>query len=87
MRFEFGRPNPPFIAQASYVADYILLFTIRYVLNKENKRRDAMQADQVQEEYGYVERVDDKGQITRQKVDKGLLDLTDRTNLSFRYSL
>jgi hypothetical protein len=64
-----------------------LLFSIRYVLKKENERRDALQADQAQEDYGYVERVDSDGQVVRQKVDKGMLDLTDRQNLSFRYAL
>ncbi|KAF8707679.1 MFS general substrate transporter, partial [Rhizoctonia solani] len=72
---------------ASYACDFILLFAIRYVLKKENDRRDALQAVQAQEDYGYVERVDSDGHIVRQKVDKGMLDLTDRQNLSFRYAL
>lgn len=57
------------------------------MLNKENKRRDALGEVHVQEEYGYVERVDDKGHVRRQKVDRGMLDMTDRENLSFRYAL
>ncbi|CAE6506910.1 unnamed protein product [Rhizoctonia solani] len=75
------------ICLASYVGDFILLFAIRYVLNKENKRRDALQAGQAHEDYGYVERVDSDGQVVRQKVDKAMLDMTDRQNLSFRYAL
>ncbi|CAE6411066.1 unnamed protein product [Rhizoctonia solani] len=78
---------PYAICLASYACDFILLFSIRYVLKKENERRDALQADQAQEDYGYVERVDSDGQVVRQKVDKGMLDLTDRQNLSFRYAL
>ncbi|KAF8680063.1 MFS general substrate transporter [Rhizoctonia solani] len=78
---------PYAICLASYACDFILLFAIRYVLKKENDRRDALQAVQAQEDYGYVERVDSDGQIVRQKVDKGMLDLTDRQNLSFRYAL
>ncbi|KAF8609182.1 MFS general substrate transporter [Ceratobasidium sp. AG-I] len=77
------------IQVASYVVDIILLLTIRYVLQAENKRRDALQATagSAYEEHGYVEKVNADGQVVRQKVDRGLLDLTDRENLSFRYVL
>ena len=77
------------ICLTSYVCDIAIILLIRYVLNKENKRRDALQAESThaQDEHGYVERVDSDGQVVRQKVDKGLLDLTDRENLSFRYAL
>ncbi|GAB1519362.1 hypothetical protein RhiTH_002428 [Rhizoctonia solani] len=64
---------PYAICLASYACDFILLFAIRYVLKKENDRRDALQAVQAQEDYGYVERVDSDGQIVRQKVDKACL--------------
>ena len=74
-------------SQASYLGDFILLFTIRYVLNKENKRREALQAFQAQEDYGYVEKVDSGGQVIREKVDKSMMDMTDRQNLAFRYAL
>jgi MFS transporter, ACS family, allantoate permease len=69
------------------VCNFILLFTIRWLLDTENRRRDALQTECPVEEDGYVERTDSSGQIYRQKVDKGLLDLTDRQNESFRYSL
>lgn len=75
------------LLQASYVCNFILLFTIRWLLNNENRRRDALQAENPVEENGYVERTDSTGQRYRQKVDKGLLDMTDRQNESFRYSL
>lgn len=73
--------------QASYTSDIALLLAIRYVLNKENKRRDALDASHAHEDYGYIEKVDSEGKMVRQKVDKGLLDMTDRENLSFRYAL
>lgn len=76
-----------FSIQASYVCNFILLFTIRWLLNKENHRRDALQGKSPVEANGYVERLDSHGQRYRQKVDKGFLDLTDRQNVSFRYSL
>lgn len=69
------------------MCNFILLFAIRWLLNKENHRRDALQAEFPVETTGYVERVDSDGQRYRQKVDKGLLDMTDRQNVSFRYSL
>lgn len=75
------------LGQASYVADYVLLFAVRHVLDRENKRRDTLQLGHAQEHYGYVERVDMDGHVSHQKVDMGLLDLTDRENLLFRYSL
>jgi MFS transporter, ACS family, allantoate permease len=69
------------------LVDNILLLAIRYLLDKENKRRDSSQALDEQADYGYVERVRSNGQTIRSKVDKGLLDMTDRQNLSFRYAL
>ncbi|QRW18904.1 major facilitator superfamily transporter [Rhizoctonia solani] len=60
---------PYAICLASYACDFILLFAIRYVLKKENDRRDALQAVQAQEDYGYVERVDSDGQI-RDSLDR-----------------
>ncbi|KAI1073953.1 MFS general substrate transporter [Whalleya microplaca] len=75
------------ICLASYVGDFILLFAIRYVLSTENKRRDALDAICGQEGFGYLEKVDSEGRVVHQKVDKGMLDLTDRQNLSFRYAL
>lgn len=73
--------------QASYVGDYILLYAIRYLLDTENKRRDQLQAGRSVDEFGFVEKVDEGGHVSRRKVDKGLLDLTDRQNMAFRYSL
>lgn len=75
------------ILQASYFGDFALLFAIRYALNKENKRRDALQVFQAHDEYGYLENVDSEGEVVRQKINKGMLDMTDRENLAFRYAL
>lgn len=72
------------ICLASYVGDFILLLAIRTMLSRENARRDRLQGGSPREEdeYGWVE-VD--GQ--KRKVEKSLMDLTDRENLSFRYVL
>lgn len=73
--------------QASYAGDYVLLFLLRYLLDKENKRRDAMLGTMAHKDYGYVERIDSAGHVTRHKVAKAMLDLTDGQNLAFRYAL
>ncbi|KAH8896144.1 MFS general substrate transporter [Thozetella sp. PMI_491] len=78
---------PWLICLATLLVDDILMLVIRYVLNKENKRRDSAQILEEQTDYGFVERVRSNGQTVRLKVDKGLLDMTDRQNLSFRYAL
>jgi len=80
------------ICMASYVGDIILLLSLRYYLNAENKRRDQLQAEmgksELNDEFGYVELKDEStGQLVKRKVEKGLLDLTDGENLSFRYVL
>ena len=56
----------------------------------ENKRRDALKAAKQiddDDEFGYVEKVDEHGNHIKERVDKALLDLTDKENLSFRYVL
>ncbi|RYP84870.1 hypothetical protein DL769_001064 [Monosporascus sp. CRB-8-3] len=78
---------PYAICLASYLGDFILLFALRYVLSKENKRRNALQGTSAQEDYGIVKRVDSEGRVIHQKVDRGMLDMTDRQNLPFRYAL
>ncbi|KAF8343124.1 MFS general substrate transporter [Cantharellus anzutake] len=77
------------ITMGSYAGNWVLLLTLRWYLQRENKRRDQLQAGLANEDdmFGYVERADEKGQVVRQKVEKALLDLTDRENLSFRYVL
>jgi len=77
------------------VGDFIILGTLRWYLNRENKRRDALQADRSKEEiegdrWGYVEIADpnaEDGRGVRRRVDVNFLDKTDRENLSFRYCL
>jgi hypothetical protein len=55
----------------------ILILYIRYYLDKENKRRDALVASGKEIEGHLVDHV----------VDNNQLDLTDRENLTFRYVL
>ncbi|KIR75308.1 membrane transporter [Cryptococcus deuterogattii CA1014] len=67
------------IILASRVISPILLLIIRYYLNKENRRRDALQA-----EIGEAERFFDEN---GNEIDTTFLDITDRKNLAFRYPL
>ncbi|CAE7157781.1 unnamed protein product [Rhizoctonia solani] len=84
---------PYSICLASYVCDIILIYAIRYVLNKENKRRDALQASQAHEDYGYVERLDSDGQVPGDarvdilsvKIWKGIVTTRSRQNVQILY--
>lgn len=40
-----------------------------------------------EDEFGHVEIADEDGKTVQLKVEKALLDYTDKENLSFRYSL
>lgn len=75
------------IVMGSYVGDYILLFAIRHVMSQENKKRDAFQEEVGGNDIAFVDRLDASGHIVRQRVDKAMLDMTDRENLAFRYAL
>jgi len=66
----------------------ILILYIRYYLDKENKRRDALVASGKEiQGTGVVESTDGEGHLVDHVVDNNQLDLTDRENLTFRYVL
>lgn len=72
--------------------DFCFLVALRTYMVRENARRDRLQADrtpaQIEEErWGWVEFVGEDGKVVKRKVDKSLMDLTDRENLNFRYCL
>jgi len=62
------------------------LLAIRYMLQKENKRRDAEGHDPTYDNVLVETKLAD-GTVELTKVDKGFLDLTDRQNRDFRYVL
>jgi len=66
------------ITMGSYVGNWIIILLIRTYLSSENKRRDAAQAvtGKDADQFGFVERVDEDGKVSRQKVEKALLDMT-----------
>ncbi|KAJ7600720.1 MFS general substrate transporter [Mycena floridula] len=70
----------------SYVICIGILLFIRFLLNRENKKRDAEPIDETYDNV-YMEIVDADGKLIRRKVDKEFLDLTDRQNRDFRYVL
>ncbi|PCH43288.1 MFS general substrate transporter [Wolfiporia cocos MD-104 SS10] len=69
-----------------YVCCMILLFAIRVVLARENKRRDVEPPDTTYDDV-YIEVVLPDGKRAERKVEKEYLDLTDIQNRDFRYVL
>lgn len=77
---------PWIIIGVCYVACIFLIFAIRVLLSRENKRRDA---EPVSEAYDnvYVTKIDEDGNRVEMNVSKEYLDLTDKQNRDFRYVL
>ena len=71
---------------ACYTLCPILMLVQRYILAKENKRRDAEPPDDSYDDV-WVKVTDEDGSVIEKKVDKAFLDLTDRQNREFRYVL
>ncbi|KAG1775687.1 major facilitator superfamily domain-containing protein [Suillus placidus] len=69
-----------------YLVCPLLLLTIRFMLSRENKKRDAEPVNDKFEEV-YIEQVTADGKRIEVKVDKEFLDLTDIQNRDFRYVL
>ena len=73
----------------------IMILVIRHVLSSENKRRDELKAQAIAsgaslaefDDFAYVDTVDAKGNVIKTRVEKAMLDLTDKENLAFRYVL
>jgi hypothetical protein len=80
----------------SYCCQIVIILFLRFYLVRQNKIREALEAaattpEELEKfsEYGYLE-VPDKnapGGVTRVKVEKRFLDVTDKQNLNFRYAL
>ncbi|KAG8947324.1 hypothetical protein FRC03_001064 [Tulasnella sp. 419] len=77
------------ITLASYTLDIFFILLIRWMLDRENKRRDREKelSGKEYEEFGYVEKVKEDGTIEKLKVPIQLLDVTDKQNPAFRYVL
>ncbi|KAF8264096.1 MFS general substrate transporter [Lactarius quietus] len=96
-----GNAAGPFMWQAKYkprnhipwiifgicdLACMCLLFAIRVILSRENKRRDAEPVDEAYDNV-FLTKTDQDGNRLEMKVSKEFLDLTDRQNRDFRYVL
>ncbi|KAF8271799.1 major facilitator superfamily domain-containing protein, partial [Lactarius quietus] len=96
-----GNAAGPFMWQAKYkprnhipwiifgicdLACMCLLFAIRVLLSRENKRRDAEPVDEAYDNV-FLTKTDQDGNRLEMKVSKEFLDLTDRQNRDFRYVL
>ena len=69
-----------------YTLSAALLLFQRYILNKENKKRDREPQDLTYDDV-WVKLTNENGEVIEKKVDKTFLDLTDRQNRDFRYAL
>jgi len=96
-----GNAAGPFMWQAKYkprnhvpwitigvceVACICLLFAIRVLLSRENKRRDAEPLNDAYDNV-FLTKIDQDGNRVEMRVSKEFLDLTDRQNRDFRYVL
>jgi len=96
-----GNAAGPFMWQAKYkprnhvpwmifgvcdVACICLLFAIRVLLSRENKRRDAEPLNDAYDNV-FLTKIDQDGNRVEMKVSKEFLDLTDKQNRDFRYVL
>jgi len=71
------------------------MLVLRFLYVTENKRRDALyeiakqtgEGLQQFEDFAYIDTTDADGKTIHTKVDKAMLDITDKENLAFRYIL
>ncbi|KDR66872.1 hypothetical protein GALMADRAFT_232281 [Galerina marginata CBS 339.88] len=63
-----------------------LILLLRFMLDRENKRRDGEQRDDSYDDV-YLTQESTDGVMTEKRVDRTFLDLTDIQNRDFRYSL
>ncbi|PVF97423.1 MFS general substrate transporter [Serendipita vermifera] len=83
------------ILLTSYCCQVVIILVLRWYLNRRNQIRDAAAAAATTEEekekygeYGWLEIPDPKtGAMTKVRVEKRFLDMTDFENLNFRYVL
>ncbi|KAA1469408.1 MFS general substrate transporter [Dentipellis sp. KUC8613] len=68
------------------VASAVLLLLARWLLARENTRRELEKHDDTFDEV-YIAAVDKDGKAVEKHVDRAFLDLTDRQNRDFRYPL
>ncbi|KAG9308683.1 MFS general substrate transporter [Chiua virens] len=75
---------PWIIIGICYIICPLLLLAIRWLLGRENARRDA---EPIEDDEFFIEKEMDDGTRVQVKVDKAFMDLTDRENRDYRYVL
>jgi len=86
------RYYPAWIVQivVAWIGTPVILLVIRLILSRRNKERRQLIAEQEargEHEEGFVEQLDDAGNLVEEKVEIALLDLTDLENKHFIYPL
>ncbi|KAK7421714.1 hypothetical protein QQZ08_009802 [Neonectria magnoliae] len=72
----------------SWFGTPVILWIIQFILSRRNKERQEYLANLSEDERdGYVEQVDETGEVVRVKVELAMLDLTDLENKHFIYPL
>ncbi|EKM74774.1 hypothetical protein AGABI1DRAFT_132891 [Agaricus bisporus var. burnettii JB137-S8] len=77
---------PWIVTGVCYASNIFVMLALRWVMTRENKRRDSEPRDTTYDEV-YLERENGDGTIDKIRVDKEFLDLTDMQNRDFRYVL
>ncbi|KAF7760061.1 hypothetical protein Agabi119p4_11756 [Agaricus bisporus var. burnettii] len=77
---------PWIVIGVCYAFNIFLMLYLRWIMSRENKRRDREPRDTSFDEV-YLERDNKDGTIDKIRVDKEFLDLTDIQNRDFRYVL
>ncbi|KAI0087486.1 MFS general substrate transporter [Irpex rosettiformis] len=77
---------PWLIIGICYVASASLMLIIRFLLARENKRRDAEPKDDTYDNV-FLQIITEDGKSIERRISKEFLDLTDRQNRDFRYVL
>ncbi|OAA72293.1 Major facilitator superfamily domain, general substrate transporter [Cordyceps fumosorosea ARSEF 2679] len=81
------RPTWIILLVVAAIVPAIIVLVLRIYLDRENKRRDRIERENLVDDSGVVETVNADGTTESRVVDRNQLDLTDRQNLKFRYVL
>jgi hypothetical protein len=69
------------IFEVAAIVPAMIVMALRIYLDRENKRRDRHEAENLVTDNGIIETTNADGSTDAQVVDKNQLDLTDRQNL------
>ena len=85
--YYFHRNHVPWaVISACLFTCLLLILLLRFMLARENRRRETEQKDERHDVVFIIQELAD-GTMVEKKVDRAFLDLTDLQNLDFRYAL